>query len=84
MTETTSPRLSFKGYTFGEALYRNKTEIKGIIAVLGTYSTYLGVTGFDLQSFLIAVGAAVLTLGFKLATDAVDFFFKEVKIDAKA
>jgi hypothetical protein len=76
----TSPRLSFKGYAFGVALYRNKDAIKNIVAVLGTYSTYLGVTGFDWIAFLLALGGAVLVLGYKLLQDAVDYYFTEVEI----
>jgi hypothetical protein len=77
---TNSPRLSFKGYRFSEALFRNKDSIKGIVAVLGAYSTYLGATGFDTKAFAAALAVAGSALGVKLLADAVDFYFSEVKV----
>lgn len=75
-----SPRLSFKGYKFREALYRNKDTVKSAFAVLGTYGTYLGVTGFEWKAFLLAVGMGLVFLAYKLAEDAVDFYFTEVEL----
>lgn len=73
----TSPRLSFKGYRFAEALYRNKDAIKGVIAILAGVNF---LTGFDWKSLLISLGTAVVALGVKLMADAVDYYFSEVTI----
>lgn len=70
-----SPRLSFKGYKFKEALYRNKDSVKNIVAIIGTYGTYLIAAGFDWVAFLIAIGAGFVALAYKLLQDAVDFYF---------
>jgi hypothetical protein len=70
-----SPRLSFNGYRFSEALYRNKDAIKGIIAILTGITAF---NGFDWQTFGLSVGIAIVGLGVKLLADAVDFYFSEV------
>jgi hypothetical protein len=72
-----SPRLSFSGYKFSEALYRNKDAIKGIIAILTGITAF---NGFDWQTFGISVGIATLGLGVKLLADAVDFYFSEIEL----
>lgn len=81
MAKTTSPRLSFKGYSFKKALYRNINEIKTIVTLLGTWTTYVSTTtGFDWKAFVAAVGIATSALVIKLFSDAVDFYFKDVEI----
>ena len=72
-----SPRLSFKGYRFGEALYRNKDSIKGIIAILAGVNVLVG---FDWKNLALSVGIAAIGLGVKLLADAVDFYFGEIDI----
>ena len=74
---TKSPRLSFKGYKFTEALYRNKDIVKALIMLITGYS-YL--TSFDLTQFLLALSASAITLVGKLILDAFDFFFTEVDL----
>lgn len=74
---TTSPRFSFKGYQFSEALYRNKDSIKGILALLAGINTF---TGFNWKTFLLSLGVAFVGLGVKLLADAVDYYFSEVQI----
>ena len=71
---------SVKGYNFLTALLRNKDEIKIVVSVLGTYTTYLGLTGFDWKAFLIALGIAVAGLGVKLIQDFVDFLTTNVEL----
>lgn len=72
-----SPRLSFKGYKFSMALYRNIDTVKGLVAIIAGYS-YL--TGFQWEQFVLALSASVIGLAGKLLADAVDYFFKEVEI----
>lgn len=74
---TTSPRLSFTGYKFSEALYRNKDTIKGIIALLAGINTF---TGFDWKTFGLTLAVAGIGLTTKLITDAVDFYFSDVEL----
>jgi hypothetical protein len=75
-----SPRLSFKGYRIGQALYRNKDFIKSIIAILGTVNIAMGVSGIDWAVIAWSLGGAVLTLCIKLLSDAVDYYFSEVQL----
>lgn len=70
-----SPRLSFKGYKFSEAIYRNKDSVKVILSLLATIN---GVTR-DWNVFFITVGISVATLIVKLAVDAFDYFVTEVE-----
>jgi len=72
-----SARLSFKGYRFGEALYRNKDSIKGIIAILAGINTLLG---FNWKTLGMNLGIAFIGLSVKLLSDAVDFYFTEVEL----
>ena len=72
-----SPRLSFNGYSFKEALYRNKDNIKVIVAILAGVNTF---TGFDWKNFSMSLGLAVIALGVKLLSDAVDFYFSTVEL----
>lgn len=75
-----SPAGTFKGYNFWTALSRNKDAIKAVVAVLGAYTTYLGVAGFDWKAFLAAIGLATAALAVKLIEDAVDFFTSSVEL----
>jgi len=73
-----SPRLSFKGYRFGEALYRNKDSVKGLVAILGGVNVALG---FDPKALGLSLSVAVVGLGIKLLSDAVDFYFSSVPLE---
>ena len=75
-----SARLSFKGYRFSEALYRNKDSLKGVLTVLVGYSTYLTATTFDYKAFLLALGVSAGAFVGKLIFDAFDFYFSEVEL----
>ena len=77
MVKTTSPRLSWIGYKFSEALYRNKDSIKGIIAIIAGINIAIG---FDWKTLLITIGASVFALAVKLIGDAVDYYFSEVEL----
>lgn len=73
-------RYSFEGYNFGEALFRNKDSIKVIITILSgiNFASALG-GSYDWKTLAISLGAAVGMLGVKLLSDAIDYYFKEVK-----
>lgn len=75
-----SPRLSFKGYRLGIALYNNKDTLKLVLGALTGYGAYLGATGFDFTQFILVVGTAVGTLLSKLAYDAFEYYFTEVEL----
>lgn len=76
----TSPRLSFKGYNLGTALYRNKDTVKLITAAITGYNAFIiSGAGFQWKAFLISIGVAFAGLLGKLLTDAVDYFFTEVQ-----
>jgi len=74
---TTSPRLSFKGYSLKKALYRNKDAVKAIIALI-TGANFLG--GFDWNKFLLSLAAGVIALASKLLVDAIDYWFGEIEL----
>lgn len=75
-----SPRLSFKGYQLGIALYNNKDAIKALVALLGVIN--VGV-GFDWKTLGISFAGGFLALVVKLIIDAVDYFFTEVDLPDK-
>lgn len=68
---------SFQGYSFKEALVRNKDAVKAVIAVI-TGANYL--IGFDWRTFAISLGGGLIALGVKLLADAVDFYFGEIEL----
>ena len=72
-----SARLTFSGYNFKEALFRNKDSIKAIIAILMGINVAVGV---DWKIVLISLGAGVASLAVKLIADAVDFYFSDVEL----
>jgi hypothetical protein len=76
-----SPQMTWKGYRFSEALYRNIDSIKAIIAIIGglNFASILS-AGFDWKTLGISLGAALAALMVKLLADAVDFYFKEVDL----
>lgn len=73
-----SPRLSFKGYSFKEALFRNKNEVKAVLSIIAG-AAYI--TGFDLKTFGVALATAAVALASKLVYDAFDFYFSEVALN---
>lgn len=72
-----SPRLSWKGYSFKQALFRNKNEVKAVLAII-VGANYL--TGFDWKTFGLSVAAGVIALVSKLVWDAFDYYFTEVEL----
>lgn len=72
-----SPRLSFKGYSFRQALYRNKDAVKAIVAII-TGANFL--VGFDWKTFGVTLATGVIALATKLVIDAVDFWFGEIEL----
>ena len=76
----TSPRLSFKGYKFSTALYRNKEHIKTLLALLTGFTTYLVGTEFEWKAFLVAAGVGFASLVGKFIYDALDYYFSEVEL----
>lgn len=72
-----SPRFSFKGYKFSEALYRNKDLLKGVVVLVTGVTSFVG---FNWRTFGMSVGAALLGLVGKLVLDAFDYFFTEVDL----
>jgi hypothetical protein len=72
-----SPRLSFKGYSFGTALYRNKDTLKAIVGLLSAIQV---ATGFDWKTLGVSLGTALIGLVVKLLADAVDYYFSEVEL----
>lgn len=72
-----SQRRSFEGYNFLTALKRNKDAIKLYLAAVGGINAF---PPFDWATFFITVGVGFLALLTKMAADAVDFYFGEVKL----
>ena len=68
---------SFEGYSFTEALYRNKDAVKAIVAIITGANFFVG---FDVRVFLLSLAGGAVALGAKLLQDAVDFYFDEVEI----
>jgi hypothetical protein len=64
-----------KGYSFIEALTRNKDLVKVLVAAVAGYNYF---TGFNWTTFLGSVGIAFAALAGKLLVDFVDYFFSEV------
>jgi len=68
---------SFKGYSFTEALARNKDSVKAIVAIITGANFFVG---FDLRVFLLSLAAGGIALAMKLLQDAVDFYFGEIEL----
>lgn len=71
-----SPRKSFKGYRFNEALYRNKDAIKYTLSAIAG----VNLVTFDLNIFLLTTAGALIALAAKLIQDAIDYYYTEVEI----
>ena len=68
---------TFQGYSFAQALYRNKDSVKAILAIITGANFF---TGFDLRIFLVSLAGGVIALATKMLVDAVDFYFENVEI----
>jgi hypothetical protein len=71
-----SPRRSWIGYSFTEALARNKDYIKSIVAFFGT----INIVTTDWKIFFLTLAGMVIALAGKLLQDAVDYYFSEVEL----
>lgn len=79
---TVSPRLSFKGWLFGVWLSKNKSFVKAVLAPCSAIVT--GGALSDTAALRVALGVlglGLLTIAFRLAWDAFDFFVSEVTPD---
>lgn len=72
-----SPRLSFKGWLFSIWLAKNKGFVKTVLAPVSAILTGGVLEPGMLKTALIAAGLGLLTIGFKLAWDAFDYFVTE-------
>lgn len=81
MLTEVSPPLSFKGWLLSVWFVKNKDFVKTALTI---YSTVVGAVQLTTLAGLAAVGYAtlglLLSLGIKLAADAVDFFFSAVEL----
>jgi len=78
-----SPSGSMKGYNFWVAVARNKEALKLVVAALGSFTTFLTITGFDWKAFIIAVIIAIAGFAVKMAQDAIDFGSTNVELNKK-
>jgi hypothetical protein len=74
---TPSPRLSFKGWLFSVWLAKNKGFVKTVLAPVSAILTGGVLEPGMLKTALIAAGLGLLTIAFKLAWDAFDYFVSE-------
>ena len=79
-----SPRLSFKGWLLSVWLAKNKGYIKKVLAPVSAVVTAGTIEPAILRYAGIALGLGVLTLAFKLAWDAFDYFVSDVPLEPKA
>lgn len=72
-----SPRLSFKGWAFGVWLAKNKGFVKTVLAPCSAILTGGALEPGMLRPALVTAGLGLLTIGFKCAWDAFDYFVSE-------
>lgn len=75
-----SPRLSFKGWLFSVWFARNKGFVKAVLAPVSAIITSGAIAPEMLKPAGIALGLGVLTIVFKCAWDAFDFFVSDVEV----
>ena len=63
------------GYSFFEALARNRDLVKIEIGIIAGYNYF---SGFTLAAFLTSVGVGLAALAGKLLIDFVDYVFTDV------
>ena len=81
--EPVSPRLSFKGWLLSVWLAKNKGYIKRVLAPVSAVVTAGTIEPAILRYVGIALGLGLLTLVFKLAWDAFDYFVSDVPLEPK-
>ena len=74
---TPSPRLSFKGWLFSMWLAKNKGFVKTVLAPCSAILTGGALEPGMLRPALVTAGLGLLTIGFKCAWDAFDYFVSE-------
>lgn len=79
-----SPRLSFKGWLFSVWLAKNKGFVKTVLAPCSAILTGGALEPGMLRPALVAAGLGLLTIAFKLAWDAFDYFVSEQSPDPGA
>lgn len=72
-----SPRLSFRGWALTVWLAKNKGFVKTVLAPCSAILTGGALEPGMLKPALITAGLGLLTIGFKLAWDAFDYFVTE-------
>lgn len=72
-----SPRLSFKGWALGVWLAKNKGFVKTVLAPCSAILTGGALEPGMLRPALVTAGLGLLTIGFKCAWDAFDYFVSE-------
>lgn len=80
-----SPRLSFKGWLLSVWLAKNKGFVKAVLAPCSAIVT--GGASLDATALRFALGVfglGILTIGFRCAWDAFDYFVSDVPLEPKA
>ena len=75
---TVSPRLSFKGWLFAVWLARNKGFVKTVLAPVSAILTGGVLEPSMLKLAAVTAGLGLLTIAFRLAWDAFDYFVSDV------
>jgi hypothetical protein len=72
--------MSFKGYKFSEALYRNIDNLKALLMVVGGLNFAIMFNGgYDWRTLLVSLAATGGALAVKLLVDAINYYFSEVE-----
>jgi len=80
-----SPRLSFKGWALGVWLAKNKGWVKNVMAPCSAILTVgANIDATALRFALGLFGIGLVSIGFKLAWDAFDYFVSDVPLEPKA
>lgn len=74
-----SPRLSFKGWVFSVWLTKNKGFVKAVLAPVSAIITSGALVPEMLKPAALALGLGVLTIAFRLAWDAFDYYVSDVR-----
>lgn len=75
-----SPRMSFKGYKFSEALYRNIDTVKALLTIVSGINFFVAFNGsYDWHTLLVSLAATGGALAVKLLVDAINYYFAEVE-----
>lgn len=78
-----SPRLSFKGWLFTIWFARNKSFVKSVLAPVSAIVTSGALAPEMVKPAAIVLGLGLLTIAFRLAWDAFDYFVSDVPVEPK-